>query len=182
MKHKAIVLATVVLLLAVGVGVLALYYLSIWLRGLEPGVAAAVVTGAVGLFGLWYAQWATRSREIAESHRTAKIEVYNVFLDIVDHFNDHQTDNKSKGAQTISKPLKEQFRKLNRGMIIWGSPAVIKAWMDFRLTAGSNPGSKVILVKVDAMYQAIRKDLGNSNWGLQSGDLIKSTLSDPENW
>lgn len=159
----------------------AIVFVAAWLKSLDTGVAAAVVTGAVGLIGLWYAQWATRSREIAESHRASKIEVYNIFFDIVDQFTDDTSKGKLTKPDEIPLALKSQFRKLNRGMIIWGSPAVIKAWMDFRHSAGTATG-KQTLVKVDAMYQAIRADLGNSNWGLQSGDLIKSTLSDPENW
>jgi hypothetical protein len=30
------------------------------------------------------------------------------------------------------------------------------------------------------MYKAIRKDLGNSNFGLKGGDLIRIGLKDPD--
>lgn len=59
---------------------------------------------------------------------------------------------------------------------MWGSPAVIKAYTAFRST-GSDPH---IVFRLDDLMQAMRKDLGNSNWGLARGELIKLFITDPE--
>ena len=60
--------------------------------------------------------------------------------------------------------------------MLWGSPGVLSAYNSFR-AAGEDP--KVILL-VDDLLQAMRKDLGLSNWGLGRGDLMKMLLTDPE--
>lgn len=171
----------ILLLAALGMALYwALKLLAGWIGSLNPNVSAAIITASVGLAGLWYAQWHTKTREISESHRKSKIEVYNIFFDIVEKFQNEYGNADFQSREDVPDQLRKDFQKLNRGLIIWGSPDVIKAWLHFRNVAGQ--GNTKTLVAVDNMYQAIRKDLGNSNFGLQTGDLLKSTLSDPENW
>jgi hypothetical protein len=180
MGKRSLIIAVLTLAILAVAGYFLASAALMWIRGLDSDVAAAVITAILGLFGLWYAQWHSRSREISESHRQSKIEVYNIFFDIVDKFQDDSVDTSFTSKEDAPEWLKNDFKRLNRGLILWGSPDVIRAWLNFRAVAGSGHGN--ILVSVDTMYQAIRKDLGNSNFGLQSGDLIKSTVSDPENW
>lgn len=171
----------VLLLAAVGVFLYwALKLLATWIGSLNPNVSAAIITASVGLVGLWYAQWNSRTREISESHRESKIEVYNTFFNIVEKFQNGREGADFQSREDVPEDIRKDFQKLNRGLIIWGSPSVIKAWLHFREVAGH--GNMETLIAVDKMYQAIRKDLGNSNFGLETGDLLKSTLSDPENW
>jgi len=180
MKKSHLILGLILLAALATVAWFGLVLLGRWLGNLNPNVAAAIITAVVGLTGLWYVQWHTRAREIAESHRKSKIEVYNVFFDIVERFQDEFVEANFEKREDVPDWLRKEFQKLNRGLIIWGSPEVIKAWLYFREISGQ--GNPKVLVAVDKMYQAIRKDLGNSNFGLQTGDLLKSTLSDPENW
>lgn len=72
--------------------------------------------------------------------------------------------------------LRDQFWLLNKGLIVWASPAVIKAWLHFRNVSGCGGN---ILIAMDNMLKAIRKDLGNSNLGLQIGDSVKVFLKEP---
>jgi hypothetical protein len=180
MAKKSLLITTLTVAILAVVGYFVISAAVGWLRSLDSDLAAAVTTAVLGLFGLWYAQWHTRSREISESHRKSKIEVYTIFFDLVDKFQDDVSGTNFRNKDEAPAWLKRDFRRLNRGLIIWASPRVIKAWLDFRAVSGSGHGN--ILASVDRMYQAIRQDLGNSNFGLQSGDLIKSTVSDPENW
>ena len=180
MKKRQIVIRLFLILALATILYLALSLFSKWIGSLNPNVSAAIITATIGLIGLWYAQWHTRTREISESHRQSKIDVYNTFFDIVEKFQEEHGNASFKTKDDIPEPLRKDLQRLNRGLIIWGSPAVIKAWLHFRVLAGQ--GNPKILTAVDSMYQAIRKDLGNSNFGLQSGDLVKSMLSDPENW
>lgn len=149
-----------------------IYFFSIWLKTLNPSVGAALVTAFLGLLGLWYAQWQSKSRDIAESHRSSKIEVYNLFFEIVEAFQNEEID-----ADDLTNDFKKKFQQLNRGLILWASPEVIKAYLNFREVAGK--GSENILFAVDTVYQAIRKDLANSNFSLNKGDLIRLNLKDP---
>lgn len=150
------------------------YILGNWLKGINASVSAALITASLGLMGLWYAQWHSKSRDIAESHRSSKIEVYNLFFEIVEAFQYSNAE-----ADNLSIDLKKKFQALNRGLILWASPEVIKAYLNFRNVTQNDSGSKNILLAVDKVYQAIRKDLSNSNLTLEKGDLIRLNLKDP---
>jgi hypothetical protein len=135
-----------------------------WISGLEKEVAAAAITALIGLFGILYIQWHSKAKEIADSHRPAKIEVYNTFFDIVERFMDaekNKNENLDPESEEFPKELKDQFTQLSRGMIVWASPQVIKAWSKFREQAGESKTPTDILLAVDDVLQAIRADLGN---------------------
>ena len=150
-----------------------IYFFLGWLKSLNPSVGAALITASLGFIGLWYAQWQSKSRDIAESHRASKIEVYNLFFEIVERFHEEEIPNTE-----IPNDLKKKFIQLNRGLILWASPEVIKAYLNFRRIADQS--SENILFAVDQVYQAIRKDLSNSNLTLDKGDLIRLNLKDPD--
>lgn len=169
-------------LIAVGaVGALAWFVLASaasWLRSLDSSVLAALTTAILGLLGLWYAQWHSKSRDIAEGHRAAKIEVYSIFFNLVEKFQNGQVKDEDFADGKTPDWLKDDFAKLNRGLILWASPAVITAWLRFRRISGSGGGS--VLLAMDQMYRAIRADLGNSNFGLTVGDLMRIGLKNPD--
>lgn len=171
---KQTLLSMLILLIIVSLCLWAFYAALIWFQALNPSVAAALTTALVGLVGLWYAQWQSKTRDIAESHRASKIEVYSAFFDIVDKFQSGDVDVGDGGD--IPDWLKDGFRKINRGLIVWGSPGVISAYIKYR-TVSTSDGD--VLAAVDAMYREIRKDLGNSNFRLRPGDLIRIGLKDP---
>ena len=179
MKRKQLLVGLVLLglLAALGWGLFVL--IAAWFKSLDPPIAGAIATAVIGLVGLWYAQWQSKSRDIAESHRPSKIEVYNTFFGIVERFQEEGGLSEAEAGIDPPEWVKKEFIKLNRGLILWGSPGVISAWIKFRTAADSGEN---ILVAVDRMYQAIRSDLGNSNLGLKSGDLIKIGLKDPNEW
>ncbi|MDW5298472.1 hypothetical protein R7J53_19180, partial [Acinetobacter baumannii] len=88
-----------------------LYFFIGWLKGLNPSVGAALVTASLGLVGLWYAQWQSKSRDIAESHRASKIELYNLFFEILESFQNEEID-----SGELPEELKKKLVKLNRGL------------------------------------------------------------------
>lgn len=174
MNKKQVLLGLAILLVLLFFSLWAAYVALQWFQSLNASVAAALTTALVGLVGLWYAQWQSKTRDIAESHRASKIEVYDAFFDIVEKFQRNNVD--VSDGENIPEWLKEGFRKLNRGLIVWGSPGVIAAYLKFRTTS---TGGGNILAAVDEMYREIRKDLGNSNFRLRPGDLIRIGLKDP---
>ena len=161
-----IVFLAVIVLVGLGIGK--------WIKSVDAGVAAAIITAIAGILGLLYSQWQTKSKEISEGHRPQKIDLYNTFFDIIDYFMRNKRENKSEKG--IPKALQKQFEKLNRGMIVWASPGVINAWLDFR--RGSEDPNQNTLMLVDPILREIRKDLGNSNWGLNEGDIVRIYLKD----
>lgn len=156
-----------------------IWNIVLWVASLEPSYSGPTITAIVGFIGLIYAQWHSKSREIQQSHRPQKIEVYNGFFSILERFlknPDEQKALEQGGEESLPEDLRDQFWQLNKGLIVWASPAVIKSWLHFRkvTTTGGNT-----LVAMDNVLKAIRKDLGNSNFGLQIGDSVKVFLRDP---
>ena len=174
MKKKQVIAGGVALLVVSAIGLWAIYSTFQWFQTLNASVAAALITASIGLIGLWYAQWQSKTRDIAESHRASKIEVYKVFFDLVEKFQTNEIGDISD--ENIPEWLKTDFQRLNRGLLLWASPGVITAYLNFRTVAGSGGN---ILSAVDTMYREIRKDLGNSNYQLKPGDLIRIGLKDP---
>ena len=153
-----------------------------WIKVLEKEVAAAAITALIGFFGLLYVQCNSKAKEISDSHRPAKIEVYETFFDIVERFMTAEAaeeESLDPERKDVPQELKDQFTKLSRGMIVWASPQVIKAWSEFREKASESKTPKDTLLAVDKVLQAIRADLGNSNFGLSQGAVVKLYLSNP---
>ena len=76
--------------------------------------------------------------------------------------------------------LEGAFLSFSKKLLLWGSPAVIQKYENFR-KAGQNRSGMELLGFADDVFRAMRADLGLSNDGLGRGDLIKLFLSDPEN-
>jgi len=152
------------------------------LRSLNPNVSAAIVAALAAAGGAIYNQRQTRSREISESHRVQKIEVYSLYMDMIDHVMAPPQQGRIGELSQDSAPAPAAFdlevfaRKFRRGILVWASPDVIKAFLSFRVRVNQGPQ---IMRQADLMFRAIRKDLGNSNWGLEQGDLVKLFLKDP---
>lgn len=174
MNKKQVVTGVLALLAVSAFGLWAIYSALQWFQSLNASVAAALITASIGLIGLWYAQWQSKTRDIAESHRASKIEVYKGFFDLVEKSQTNEID--GINDESIPEWLKTDFQKLNRGLLLWASPGVITAYLNFRTVADSGGN---ILSAVDTMYREIRKDLGNSNYQLKPGDLIRIGLKDP---
>ncbi|WP_426994622.1 hypothetical protein [Methylomonas sp. CM2] len=175
MNKRQVIAGGVAFLVITAIVLWATYSAFQWFQSLNASVAAALITASLGLFGLWYAQWQSKSRDIAESHRASKIEVYKIFFDLVEKFQSIEVGDLNE--ENLPEWLKEDYQKLNRGLLLWASPGVITAYLDFRRVSGSGGD---ILKAVDAMYREIRKDLGNSNYQLKPGDLIRIGLKDPD--
>lgn len=150
------------------------------LIGLDEKLAAAIIaactTFLVSVATVVYTQQKTKSREIDNSHRPQKIEIYKQFMDKAVVGLLRSSKQKKIESPEVQKVLEDLFFKFTGDVIVWGSPEVIKAYSAFRAT-GADPQ---IVVRLDDLMQAMRKDLGNSNWGLARGDLIKLFITDPE--
>jgi hypothetical protein len=73
--------------------------------------------------------------------------------------------------------LMKYLVKLQTQLILWGSPEVIKAFQAFKTSSSSDIHS---LVGVDKLLRAIRNDIGLSIQGLDSYELVKMYLKDPQ--
>lgn len=150
------------------------------LLGLNENVSAAIIaactTFLVSVVTVVYTQQKTKSREIDNSHRPQKMEIYKRFMDKAVVGILRSSKEQKLESPEFQKELEDIFYKFTGDVIVWGSPDVIKAYSAFRTTGADTQ----IVVRLDDLMQAMRKDLGNSNSGLARGDLIKLFITDPE--
>jgi hypothetical protein len=172
-------LALAVLLLAGIVSYWAISSAATWFAGVNPNVAAALVAGLAAISGVLLNQRATKRKDVAEAHRSAKVDVYRRFMNFVTTI---LAD--SKGGQSVALEdrlgpnFQREFLEFTSELLVWGSLEVLRKFAAWRLAAQSTriPES---LFAVDDLLQAIRVDLRNSNHGLKRGDLIRLYLRDP---
>lgn len=152
-----------------------------WIVAQEAQITAAIIafggTVIAGIGAVFVAQQRSKSREIAEAHRPRKIELYSSFITtMIGNIRKH------KGADPKAfennKEIEDFFYKFTTDVVLWGSPGVLRHYATFR-NSGQERNSNIVLIMDDIM-QAMRKDLGLSNWGLSRGDLMKMFLTDPE--
>ncbi len=157
-------------------------YLANLLLSIDKQLATAIIAASgtflAAVLVALYSQRRTKDREIAEAHRPQKIEVYKSFMEtiagLLKRTKDESTDN---SQEAFNKEFLEFFVAFTRDLIVWGSPGMIKAYYKFRTNTTSDA---TVLLLMDDILREIRKDLGNSNWSLKRGELIRLFLSDPE--
>ena len=149
-----------------------------FLKDVDPQVAAQIIAASgtviVTVATIVAGQLMAKNRETREAHREKKTKLYNGFLNMV-------KDLLQAGGSATPEEYVERIRSFNSELILYGSPDVIKAYHKWNTAAqtlgGANPA--VILV-VDELYRAFRKDLGLSNRSLGKGDLVQLYLKPGE--
>lgn len=118
-----------------------------------------------------------REREIEESHRERKVAIYLEFVNMVSAFmQGSNPENKKKPPS--QQQLLDRIEKFQNGILLWGGPGVLKAYLNYRIIAGK--GSDQLFPSIDALYRAIREDIGLSNEGLAELDTVRLYLKDPD--
>lgn len=169
-----------VFLLITSVGLVYLLYLFIFAgldKTVQSTIIAAIGTVFASVVAVIYNQRKTKEREIAESHRPQKMEIYKNFMIMM--FDFLQKAKVNTNDENNFKKLEEGFVSFTRELIIWGSPGVIKAFSIFRNSANLQQKNQ-ILIYFDKILLEMRLDLGNSNKNIKNGDLIKLLLTNPE--
>lgn len=156
-----------------------LVQLLAWVTAQPSQIAAATIAFAgtviAGIGAVVISQQRIKVREIAESHRPNKTELYITFItEVVGMMRAGISANNPD--PNVTKHFEDFFFDFTTRAMLWASPSVLKSYAAFR-RAGNDPN---ILFLVDDTLQAMRKDLGLRNWGLSRGDLIKMLLTDPE--
>jgi hypothetical protein len=168
-------------IVAVGLSIALLRWTILGVLDLDEKYAAAIIAGCITIFGsvitVVYTQRKTKSREIENSHRPQKAEVYKKFMEKMVIELLKATKEQTIDDPEVRKALESVFLEFTGEVIVWGSPAVVRAYAAFR----SGSDGVDILFRVDDLLQAMRADLGNSNWGLARGDLFKLFINDPQN-
>lgn len=151
-----------------------------FLESANPSVSAAIVgamaTVLVGISGALYTQNEIKKREIEDAHRSRKVEIYKEFLYLIPRIMAEGNSNVS-----IKPPSQQELVDFMIGfktnVVLWGSPSVINAQLNFQRTSAEGGN---VLVAADRLYKAIREDIGLSNRGLSNNQLVKMYLKNPD--
>src|SRR5271157_4153740 len=171
-----------VILSVVGIGALCAALYSLWkvlsffvekLTQINPAVSAAIIgamaTVIAGIVAVVITQRQTKLRDIAEAHRATKVGIYKEYLETITRLLQSSND-KVKAKPIPEDELVEYLFKFKTQIILWGGPNVIKAEFEFERI--SRQGG-YLFTAVDNLYRAIREDIGLSNKGLPSLQLVK---------
>ena len=167
-KNINIILGVIVSIIMLVVSSFLISFLLSEMKNLNPNVVASIIAALTATFGFLYNQRRTQKREIAETHRQKKVELYNDFINFMIEY--LYKSNKGKYADLpngeVSPDVEQEFMKFHSGLIVWGSPEVIKRYVLFR-NYSSKLGIEYTFRHVHDLLLAIRKDLGNSNYKLK---------------
>lgn len=174
--------------IVLGLTVIAGFGYGIWLlarafvdaiSAASPEVSAAIVgamaTILVGVSAVLISQVHERKRAAEEAHRLRKVEIYQGFIDMVSRMIGASNENLSVTEPDPQELIHYLFR-FKADILLWGSPKVIIAHIDFENVSGGGDTKKTFSA-VNSLYLAIREDIGLSNHGLKNLELVKLYLN-----
>jgi hypothetical protein len=154
-----------VLIAAIGIGTWLL------LKSLfsNPSVAGPVIAASAAIVLFAAGEYFTRQR-IAQQYRWDKVaDTYAEFLHLIRILNEDGE----------SPDIKDFMAKFNDGLILWGSPDVITAWIAMvRATERGFVSEHEPTELHKDLLRAIRKDLGQTDRKLDNRDLLKLLVGD----
>jgi len=156
------------------------------LAKLDINNIGAILTGAitliVGLGAVLLSQNKIKKRELDDAHRENKIELYNRFNDKIFELFAGNNENVA-GEKPSEQDLINFMMKFKKDLMFRASPKVIKSIIKFEQNANKPNKGNTVLRLVDDIYRAMRADIGLSNFGLGSLEMIAILLKDKsEKW
>ena len=183
--------------LAVALALLALVAVGIYLAvakfwealsGADPNIAAALIAASgtvlVSAFSVAAARLLENRARIAEEHRVQKAPIYQ---ELQEFFFKVLFANKMGEKPTTEREMVKFFAEFTPRLSVWGSNDVIRTFVDFRKMSAkigqqstSESAVQLIFLYEQVIFK-IRSDLGHSNAGLKSGDILSLFITDIEN-
>jgi len=153
-----------------------------WLLGLKSEVATAIIAASatvfVTLLSLVVSKYYERRGEIARENRLKKIPAYEQLISFI--FSILQQG--KPGFQDLTEAdLIKTYSALTEKMIVWGSDEVLKSFGEFRVASlklSQEQGLPRLMVSLEDLMLAIRRDLGYQNKGLTRGAVLRLFLND----
>lgn len=143
-------------------------------------VAAAIIgamaTVFAGISAILISQTYERKRAAEEAHRLKKVEIYQEFINMISRMIGSSNEHLSLKEPDLPELVKYLF-KFKADILLWGSPRVIKAQIEFENASGKSDTPR-LFKKVNELYLAIREDIGLSNSGLSNLELVKLYLKE----
>lgn len=146
---------------------------SDFFRNANPTVVAALIalmaTVISGALIASLTQIYNQRREREEAHRAKKTEIYSGYMELLRRLQAEGNEH-LQGLKFAEGELIMRLSEVKRDFVLWASPDVINAQLEFESTANQTPG---VFKSVDKLLLAFRKDLGLSNNGLNKMQLLR---------
>lgn len=159
----------------------AVSFIFTWIMAQQLQTVAAIITFAGTLVlcvsALIISQQIAKARDIAESRRPEKTEIYTDFITTMVGLMRNQ---EGFGAILLedSEKLEDFLTNSTTEVFMCGSPDVLRKYAVLSHYE-EIPDPDPILI-MDDLVKAMRKDLGFSTWSLARGELMKILLADPK--
>lgn len=173
LKIVASSLVLLALCIAAGYGV-------IWLVGTtwtgitnaDDKIAVAIVAGFFSIIGaavtVTLGRHYDRKKDIEAAFRERKIEIYDKFLiELFKTLHGKATEEQKDESEDLVHFLQDWQRTL----VLWGGKDVLKAYISWmkHLKKG-DPDAKTLYL-TDEFFRALRKDIGQSSFGIEKGNF-----------
>ncbi len=138
----------------------------------DPGITAAII-GFIGAFvlGVWTHR-VTKMREINVRQFLDKKKAYMTFVDVIFDLV-KAIRNKTDMPQ---KELIDRMFSFKKELLVWGDQDVIMAMENYEKLAAKKPSVSELLLIVDDLLRAIRRDLGHNDNKLERGKLVSMLI------
>jgi len=146
----------------------------------KPVLISAVALLLVPIVTYFTTRLIERRRSIDAITFAKRVEIYDKFV----RFFMSSVMNKENMPENIPSksvdPLTFMY-EITPELLIYASNGVIKEWGRFRSDAAQLPSKgneKAVMVKVEGLLKAMRKDLGHSSLSMQDGDIARLFIND----
>ncbi len=143
---------------------------------LDAVVIVALITGAVSIVGVIISSIVAKSLDYRKARREylaqKREEPYGQFVDMVYKIQ----QNGKEGFNYSSKQMRADILNFSKEMTLWGSPNVVKKWIEFRENSNNPDKAKENLFVMEEIMNEMRKDLGLKK--VKKGNLLGFFIND----
>lgn len=146
---------------------------------LDPQVSAAIAVALSAVVVVPLTRWFDRKKYREEPLQSRKVEVYSRFVRGL-------VGAMLSGKDSLESDLKEFFADITPDLTIWASDEVLRRWSVMRRRFADehyqNIDAAVLMIEIEDLMKAVRRDLGHGNKNLQSGDILGLWVNDVGDW
>lgn len=169
-----------ILALMVAAGLLAWLFFVV----IPAAIAATLFIGCLTVAGsVGVTLWTTRNRRLSDIESDHRIQRAQVYQKLFDHiFKMFMSARLGMEPPSEKETIKYMF-EFSSSVVLWGSPQILKSWGKFRTATPENSQlsheeNLSVLIALEDFLLDVRKDLGHSNAGLETGDILRVFVND----
>ena len=120
----------------------------------------------------------TRRREIDARHFADKRVGYMAFIDLMfSIILAARGDDRDEIETAVGEiDMEKDIIAFKKAIMVWGGSDLIQAWNDYEINANKLQGTPGVIMEMDKLLRAIRRDLGHSDSTLNDGELVGLNL------